>query len=339
MKEAPFRPGQIAEISFSQEWLEVLNRLIDEKHIADSRTVLVTDATGVEVQALDGAEPHVDSDRFPLKVFCLSPPKVESQPPNVALNRAYSHESRNSGNSDDASPTQILGARNKDGKVTTEILFEDVWPGILQIKLHAVVGRVADQLDVRRGIVATDKTGVEIDLSCLDRFPDEDRFPLKLHFQAQGSTTRQNLNECFDGSETQTSSFGEDNAKGNDKEVRQHSTELQLGSLLNDVIFTRMRLMGIPLDNSRSASGHTDGYRKPAILVTDRIGVQIDPSEGVPDHRRFPLKFHVDNSSDDNMGAKGSLSSGRENVTAAIKDLDRKARKFFKRSSSKLSGV
>lgn len=317
------RSEQLAEIPFSQGWIEILHSHLDRGKIEDPRTALVTDRMGVEVRPFDGVECHLDKDRFPVKAFFLGctdlAPQMSTSSPAERASSSNLERSMSSRLSlgDEASQN----SQRKLDQVSTDLQFQDVWPGILQVKLNAVGVQGVNPLP---GIFATDATGVEINLSSYDRMPDPSRFPLKLHFRAQGAIMRQNLEECFDRCQSQNSCEDKDKAHG--KDVREHSTDLSYNSILSDVIHARMRDMG------------ASALQKPCILVTDRIGVQVFLTEVVPDRSRFPLKFHLDDSPDRSsamMNTAGRVTAG---PTTRLREWGERKRTIFKRGLSKLSG-
>lgn len=321
------RPGLIVELSYSDDWFDVLRTHLDTAQIVDRRSALVTDQMGVEVKTFDCTSYQLMPDRFPVRVFYLG--EWSEAPAPFASEARSLKEDISTGSRKVGSPEWL--------STHSQLKYEDVWPGILQIRLRAAAG-LAEDIDLS-SCLATDATGVEVDLSQHDRIPEDWRFPLKLHFRAQlisthfgSAITRQNLEELLDGAQppvrrSSTASYGGSGGDSSDRasaEYRDHSTELQLESILPDVISHRLKCMGSVGSPSRG--------KQFTILLVDRIGVQVAMLGGIPDRSRFPLKFHVDDSD------PGDTTGTSMTVRPTIREQVQKSGKFLRRGLSKLSG-
>jgi len=331
------RRERIAEVKYGENWLEDLSSALEKAKIDNPQSVLVTDRMGVEVRCFDTEDFYLDVDRFPVRAFFapdpqgIRPAKTGTPTGEVPLlERGLSTKTQTSlesWTSDDISPgAQKFG----QDQISKTLQFADVWPGILVIKLGSVAGR-EQVCDALRSVFATDATGVEMDISrYVDRMPDPSHFPLKLHFRAQGANTRQNWEDDVDMSQDLSScehkpTFKATNKGDQDTECRHHSTDLAFESILLDVINARLRHKGHDISP----------MRRPSVLVTDRIGVQVVVNEGVPDSSRFPLKFHID---DTGMDLEPRNSSMMQGHTLRLSQWAGRKRNIFKRGLSKLSG-
>lgn len=240
---------------------------------------LITDRMGVEVRPFDdhaAAAEFLGPDQFPLRIVFL--------PPTTAFEDDTSPSTgKMSGGSPDANSNSDKSLPALGGQTSGDILYNQVWPGVLNTKLQSVGATESLENHQCEGstFMVTDACGVQVDLK-EEYMPEVTRFPLKLHFVGTHHGTRQNLDTILDNDEV--GNIGT-NCNNKPSLVQQYTIEISYKSLLTDVINKKLQEMSIP----------TDAENRPTVLITDHTGVQVHG--GVPDHCKFPLKFYLDNTS------------------------------------------
>lgn len=274
------------DVRFSRHWQEDLLAAVRQMRAASTEQgcILVTDALGIELLLEDKGLAQLASEHFPLRVRLAAMPSTvagfpRSSPPSEGKGSSSSVGGSSTGSS---KASKVY----RGSQVSLEIEFGDVWPGILTRRLEKQ-GVPTDQLrgDGPRFLVATDNQGIEVDLQggARHRMPSPDRFPLKLHFHAPRSGP-QNIENC-----KHPGTKGKEPRKNNNSSkappaVCEHSMELALVGMLSDIVDVKLEDIGVCLDETMRSR----------VLITDCLGIVVDPAEGVPDKRRFPIKAHVE---------------------------------------------
>lgn len=266
------------EVPFSEDWQTVLKGVCEDMPAANSRMALVTDVVGVLLQPFSIG--MLEQDRFPLKVFC--PPELPDEKCQQEL-----FECQPLMLSSQASAKTVCNLT----QIMAELEYADVWPGTLEAKLWQQRVRT-DQRVVNSPcfMMVTDVMGVEVDVFGSKRAPSAERFPLRLHFHAQGLCSPKNIqNRCEGSGPDHGASLSSESVGRRSSRrgvgVREHSVELTLCTVMFDAISSKLYTMGVTLDEAN----------KSLVLLTDCTGVQINPSTGIPDQDRFPLKIHLGN--------------------------------------------
>lgn len=258
------------DVVYSKDWQEVIRSSMADLS-ADFRVVLVTDVLGIEVSPNELQGGYLSRDRFPLRLRCTNQPALQLQ-------------RRNSKGSTRSPPSSQDPQVNKHTtQISLQIQFADLWPGILKVKLDQQGFTVKNgNNDHLQFLVATDSTGVELDLkSSRARLPSPERFPLKLHFR----TPRSGPQNLVIKDEHEKQKY-EKNDKAEQAMLFEHSTELKLSGLLSDIVDSKLEDIGLCVNESDRS----------LVLLTDCLGVVIKPADGVPDRSRFPIKVHIERS-------------------------------------------
>jgi len=271
------------DVRFGKDWHDDLLSAVHQMRTAslDQGIILVTDALGIELHLEDKGLARLTGEHFPLRIRLTAAPAANAS----LLRSSPPSEGKGSSSSIGSGGSSKVWRGNQ---VSVEIEFGDVWPGILRRRLE-MVGVVADPLlgDGTMGfLVATDARGVEVDMrSARKRMPSPDRFPLKLHFHAPRSGP-QNVEQG-----KHQDSKGKDSRKNSSNSkvpptVCEHSMDLVLTGMLSDIVDVKLEDLGLCLEETMRSR----------VLITDCLGVIVDPSEGVPEMQRFPIKAHIEGS-------------------------------------------
>jgi len=259
--------GRTAEIEYTPDWRGAIqDKLVDFG--CDERFACVTDQLGVEIRIWDENAPEPWPDRFPLHIRCHEP--VVSQksfggPPTPTTSSDFFDSQKNG------------GSGVFPGHVCIPVNHTDMWPGILDLTLSNE--RAADGF-----LVITDKTGVELMSDAyMKRIPPPEQFPLKLHFRSKyigpqnmaprDSHTGRSGHQIFAARSTSSG------------QQVDHTFELRYADILPVVIQNKF---------NKEFGVHLDRAQRNQILITDCVGVIINPRDGVPDPDRCPLKLHIE---------------------------------------------
>mmetsp|Transcript_13901 Transcript_13901/g.30269 ORF Transcript_13901/g.30269 Transcript_13901/m.30269 type:complete len:419 (+) Transcript_13901:132-1388(+) len=297
------------EIPHGKAWQETLQDAINDLGVTDDRCVLVTDVLGVEVPPYDRNGSRISAEQFPLRVRVVSGSLLPSSPPR-----------KTSKNSSVRTPVELdKEAIGRQGQISLEVEYEDIWPGILKVKLGEQGVILSDDSDGLNFLVATDATGVELDLS-KTRVPSPDRFPLKLHFRASrmgpqnfpcnynsnynssgGNSNNNNNKDSFNNYSSSGPTLERSSSKRNSASAQadrkydldpgrgmfEHSMELPFSGMLSDIVNAKLVQIGICLG---------DASCRQLALITDCLGVIVDADGDLPDRHRFPIKVHLERS-------------------------------------------
>jgi len=309
---ATTRPGMpLARISgtwslrYSDEWKQELKTRLQRNGVVDFREALLLDVTGVEVRPFNNNE-DLSPDRFPLRILSLGQ-QWHNRSKSICSDRPST-----------SAPPAIDAEMLCRHQITGEILFEDVWPGILDLKMSQ------QGLTVHGPILVTDVTGARIDIdventSSVPTMPAPYRFPLMLFLRTpRVSVQNMPASTIFSGQ----------------ADLMERTVEIPLMDILRDVVDWKLQAMGLPVSpKTRSLA-----------LITDPTGVVVTVEEGIPDRSRFPLKFYINGAAlREVWEASGSVdhvrhhrwrSAGHKDVNQALQDKLSFFRNCFKLSFS-----
>lgn len=259
----------VVEIPYSADWEAHLGKAVADLGINDRSQVIVTDQAGMEVGANGTSQGKLTEEGFPLRIHYIPQPETP-------IVRRTSRGSTGSGGKEDEK-----NSKGGSTQISLDIQFGDVWPGILKVKLdkQGLIAKDGSSTDPLNFVVATDTTGVQVDLkgSCRARLPSPERFPLKLHFRSHHSGPQNFIPKVKDKND-KVEKVADPSA------LHEHSMQLDLKGMLAEIVDVKLQEVGFYVAEENR------GF----VLLTDRLGVIITPADGVPARQRFPVKLHVE---------------------------------------------
>mmetsp|Transcript_40820 Transcript_40820/g.117261 ORF Transcript_40820/g.117261 Transcript_40820/m.117261 type:complete len:374 (+) Transcript_40820:60-1181(+) len=291
-------PSKTVEIPFHFDWRGALHNKMVDLGVLDVRRICLTDRLGVEVRHLDPTEPEPQADRFPLRIRCHAPFTTGSKEQLLPALPFFSTGAESVCNE------PSISSLRKGTQITMLLQYSEVWPGILDTKLEK-----ESMLREQDFFVLTDRTGVELDVGLLNDLPLRDSFPLKMHFRARwigpqnlvrkpdsagGPPPSSGGGRPVSASKLLSSHVigGRAGSKNSahhhdplaDTPLCDHSMEVAYPEILPDTITGKFWKLGVLLTEQVWSM----------LLLTDVLGVVVDPSAGIPEISRFPLKLQVE---------------------------------------------